>query len=301
MAKTTPKPFVFVLMPFSQDFDDVYKLGIGPACKGAGAYCERVDEQIYTENIMERIRNQIAKADLIVSDLTGQNPNVFYETGYAHALGKTTILLTQKAEDIPFDLKHTPHIVYGKSVSGIKPELRRRIKYFIDHPTKTQMVTVQALAYYVNGQNIEVSPSVNVAINDHQRNLGWTITIGIHNRGDAVIETNDIQFGFVWPTILGDPATGCGNYSQINESTYMIDISSPMFSLLPAGWIHKPIQIMNREIHETYDPFSLTVKQRRKNQANNPPLTVTQGCHNCSVRTFTAFGTREFPFTIWVK
>ena len=35
---------------------------------------------------MDRVCNQIAKADLIVADLTGRNPNVFYETGYAHAL-----------------------------------------------------------------------------------------------------------------------------------------------------------------------------------------------------------------------
>lgn len=83
----TPKPFVFVLMPFSSDFDDAYKLGIKKACKEAGAYAERVDEQIFDEQILERVYNQIAKADLIISDMTGRNPNVFYETGYAHALG----------------------------------------------------------------------------------------------------------------------------------------------------------------------------------------------------------------------
>jgi hypothetical protein len=46
MADTAPKPFVFVLMPFETAFDDVYKLGIKPACFEAGAYCERVDEQM---------------------------------------------------------------------------------------------------------------------------------------------------------------------------------------------------------------------------------------------------------------
>lgn len=58
-----PKAFVFVLMPFSKDFDDIYQVGIKPACKNAGAYCERVDEQIFVENILERVYNQIAKAD----------------------------------------------------------------------------------------------------------------------------------------------------------------------------------------------------------------------------------------------
>ncbi|MCW5852783.1 MAG: hypothetical protein KIT87_22115 [Anaerolineae bacterium] len=109
---TAPKLFVFVLMPFRDDFDDIYHAGIKQACKDVGAYCERVDEQTYEGTITQRIYNQIAKADIIVSDMTGRNPNVFYETGYAHALNKRVILLTQKADDIPFDLKDYPHIVY---------------------------------------------------------------------------------------------------------------------------------------------------------------------------------------------
>jgi nucleoside 2-deoxyribosyltransferase len=107
MSGRSPKPFVFVLMPFKNEFDDIYQLGIVAACKEAGAYCERVDEQIYHGSILERIYVQIAKADIIIADMTGQNPTVFYETGYAHALGKPYILLTQRAEDIPFDLKRS--------------------------------------------------------------------------------------------------------------------------------------------------------------------------------------------------
>jgi len=114
------KPFVFVLMPFQKEFNDVYGLGIKQACKDSGAYCERVDEQQFEESILERIYNQIAKADIIISDMTGKNPNVFYETGYAHALNKKVILLTQKAEDIPFDLKHYPHIVYEGEIVELK-------------------------------------------------------------------------------------------------------------------------------------------------------------------------------------
>ena len=77
MQGTRPKAFVFVLMPFDEAFQDTYQLGIKPACDVAGAYCERVDEQIFQESILERIFNQIAKADLIISDMTDRNPNVF--------------------------------------------------------------------------------------------------------------------------------------------------------------------------------------------------------------------------------
>src|SRR4051794_9075216 len=97
LEATTPKPFVFVLMPFEDAFKDAYEAGIKPACRDAGAYCERVDEQIFVESILDRIYSQISRADVIVADMTGRNPNVFYEVGYAHALNKLVILVTQSA------------------------------------------------------------------------------------------------------------------------------------------------------------------------------------------------------------
>ena len=61
MKETTkPKPFCFVLMPFAESFDDTYELGIKAACKDAGAYCERVDEQIFNERILDRVYNQMS-------------------------------------------------------------------------------------------------------------------------------------------------------------------------------------------------------------------------------------------------
>jgi hypothetical protein len=117
---TTPKSFVFVLMPFDNEFNDIYKYGIKEISKEVGAFAQRVDEQIFNDGILERIFNQINKADVIVADMTGRNPNVFYEVGYAHALGKIVLLLTQNASDIPFDLKHKRHLVYGNDGSKIE-------------------------------------------------------------------------------------------------------------------------------------------------------------------------------------
>ena len=139
---TAPKPFVFVLMPFNEDFDDIYKLGIKEAAKEVGAYAERVDEQIFTEGILERIFNQISKADVIVADMTGRNPNVFYEVGYAHALGKIVLLLTQKADDIPFDLKHKQHIIYGNSgskIQSLRSELTPRLNWAINESRRKEI------------------------------------------------------------------------------------------------------------------------------------------------------------------
>lgn len=126
--------FVFVIMPFDQIFNDIYELGIKSACLAAGATCERVDEQMFLENILERIYNQISRADIVVAEMTGRNPNVFYEAGYAHGLGKPVILLTKSADDIPFDLRHYPHIVYNESIITLKDQLERKIRWCIDHP-----------------------------------------------------------------------------------------------------------------------------------------------------------------------
>lgn len=120
----TERLFAFVLMPFESTFDDIYRLGIQAAAGELGMIASRVDEQVFhNEGILDRIRNQIEAADFIIADMTGKNPNVFYEVGYAHAKGKLCVLLTQRADDIPFDLQHHRHIVYGQSISSLKAKL----------------------------------------------------------------------------------------------------------------------------------------------------------------------------------
>ena len=137
MKKKSAKPFVFILMPFHENFEDIYEFGIKLACEDAGAFCQRVYEQIFTSTILQQIYNQIKRADIIVSDMTGRNPNVFYETGYAHALGKPVILLTQQKEDIPFDLTAFPHIIYEGRITNFKARLTNIIKELIKHSRQT--------------------------------------------------------------------------------------------------------------------------------------------------------------------
>lgn len=117
-------------MPFDPSFDDIYKLGIkGAVAEFSDMRAERVDEQMYSEGILERIYRQIEASDIVVADMTGQNPNVFYEVGYAHAKGKLCILLTSNANDIPFDLKHRRHIIYNDSIVTLRKELIKDIEW----------------------------------------------------------------------------------------------------------------------------------------------------------------------------
>jgi nucleoside 2-deoxyribosyltransferase len=127
MGTTEIDIFAFVLMPFEKAYDDIYKLGIKETAAQLDIVAERIDEQIFQEGILDRIYRQIEVADIIIADMSGQNPNVFYEVGYAHAKGKLCILMTKDASDIPFDLKHHRHIVYGASINGLRDSLSEEL------------------------------------------------------------------------------------------------------------------------------------------------------------------------------
>jgi nucleoside 2-deoxyribosyltransferase len=186
-------------MPFDKAFDDVYKIGIKESCEAAGAYCERVDEQIFHERILDRIYNQIAKADVVIADMTGRNPNVFYEVGYAHALGKTTVLLTSKADDIPFDLKHFSHIVYGDSLSDLRTQLTKRVKWIVDNPpTPGEPLLKEEVEVFVKDKNL-ADGAVNI---DWHTNYGPpTVSISLHNISFRTIEPGELKIGFITKNI----------------------------------------------------------------------------------------------------
>lgn len=144
--------FAFVLMPFDSRFDDIYKFGIKEPAGHLGVLAERVDEQIYSEGILDRIYRQIELADVIIADMTGQNPNVFYEVGYAHAKGKLCILLTSSADDIPFDLKHRRHIVYSESITTLKERLIEEITWARGEIENVQKSHIKVKLQSVSGE-----------------------------------------------------------------------------------------------------------------------------------------------------
>lgn len=92
-------------MPFEEPFDAIYASLISPALVTAGYEVRRADSVLDQQNVLRDILTGIDTADLIVADLTGLNPNVFYELGIAHGLGIPTVMLTQNIDDIPFDLR----------------------------------------------------------------------------------------------------------------------------------------------------------------------------------------------------
>ena len=93
-----------------------------------GIHCTRVDELHFSKSILTQIYSGIKRADFLIADLTGNSSNVFYEIGYAHALGKEVILLAQDPDKIPFDFTDMNRIEYDKhNITDLGRKLKERI------------------------------------------------------------------------------------------------------------------------------------------------------------------------------
>lgn len=107
-----------VMMPFDQGFTNVFN-SISKAAANLGLDCKRADNIWEHATIIQDIVSLIDKSRIVVCDCTGRNPNVFYEAGIAHTLGREVILITQNEQDIPFDLRHLRYIRYLNNTQGL--------------------------------------------------------------------------------------------------------------------------------------------------------------------------------------
>jgi hypothetical protein len=103
----------FVMMPFAEPVGGYYKSIYETAINKAGLRAIRADDEIFaTGKIIDQVWDGITAAKVLVAELTGRNPNVFYELGLAHALSKPVVLVSSNQGDVPFDLKHIRVIYY---------------------------------------------------------------------------------------------------------------------------------------------------------------------------------------------
>lgn len=116
---------VFVLMPFARDMKVIYEL-ICEAAAEVGLRTYRADSISKAGSIIDQIYESIAKSGLVVADLTGRNQNVMYELGLANAMGKKTLLLAQRIEEVPFDVREQRVLTYERSLTK-RSELRDRL------------------------------------------------------------------------------------------------------------------------------------------------------------------------------
>jgi guanylate kinase len=117
VIKDNPGNFAFVLMPFRDEFNKLYRFVIKPAVESEGLSCLRGDEIFTRLNVVEDILSHIEACSLIISDITGGNPNVFLELGVSMKLDKPIILLSQDSES-PFDVRTCRWINHENTLDG---------------------------------------------------------------------------------------------------------------------------------------------------------------------------------------
>jgi hypothetical protein len=130
---------VAVMMPFSMEFNPVHA-AIKSACETNGLRCQRVDDIWEESVIVQDIFNLIFRAQVVVVDFTNKNPNVLYETGIAHTLGKHVLPITQSIDDVPFDLRHhrvQKYLANKEGVAHLKAKLAKKLEQFQFSPTTT--------------------------------------------------------------------------------------------------------------------------------------------------------------------
>lgn len=93
-----------MIMPFRDDLERHFDL-VSRCGTELGLRVERVDTGAYSGSILQAIARGLAKADLIIADLTEANPNVMYELAVAHCLGKKVLLVTNDMNTVPFDIR----------------------------------------------------------------------------------------------------------------------------------------------------------------------------------------------------
>jgi len=109
------RQFGFVAMPFRDaELDALYHLNIVPAARRSGFNLVRVDEDAFTKAIVTRILRLIRQAHFVLFVATDENPNVYYEAGYAAALGKELVMCASTFADLPFDIRGDNCLAYNR-------------------------------------------------------------------------------------------------------------------------------------------------------------------------------------------
>ena len=135
----------FVVMQFTTPFDALFEDVIRPVCDELEIEAYRASDIYRPGVIIQDIIQGLHESQVIIAAITPANPNMFYELGYAHALGKPTILLADRKEtdQLPFDLNPFRVIFYDNTIRGrnhIESDLRRHLRTIRDNGFRTSGV-----------------------------------------------------------------------------------------------------------------------------------------------------------------
>ena len=120
----------FVVMQFTEPFNDLYDEVIRPVCEGLEIDAYRASDIYRPGVIFQDILQGLDESNVVIADVTPPNPNVFYELGYSHALKKPVVLLAERNTPLPFDISGYRVIFYDNTIGGksaVEADLRRHL------------------------------------------------------------------------------------------------------------------------------------------------------------------------------
>ena len=117
--KTDGPPDIFVIMPFTPDYDVVYTDHVRKVANELELSVRRADERLDSGEIMNTIWDDIFHARVVLAECTSRNANVFYELGIVHTLGKPSVMIRRKGENAPFDIAGLRWIEYEYTPRGM--------------------------------------------------------------------------------------------------------------------------------------------------------------------------------------
>lgn len=133
LTATTSRPRAFVIMQFGEPFDDFFEHVIRRVADEQGFEAFRAKDVYKPGMILEDITRDIVESEVVIAEITSGNPNVFYELGYAHAIGKQVILMADRAvADLPFDIRGYRCIFYEDTIKG-KPEVEEALRKHLEY------------------------------------------------------------------------------------------------------------------------------------------------------------------------
>jgi hypothetical protein len=181
---------VLVLTPFNDRYNETFE-NIRSVCQDVGLKCLRGDEEFLQSDILKHVLTLICRASIVVANIEGRNPNVYYELGIAHSLGKNTLMVAKTTEGLPFDIKSKRIIVYRNSVelsSRLKDEFLKlafSTRPNVEANKEDQTLLIEDAQYGINDRWFDVSAILRGKIEKGK----LSVVIGNDLAGDPAVGT----------------------------------------------------------------------------------------------------------------
>jgi hypothetical protein len=126
------RPIAFVIMPFADEFGSGYRDVIEPAIERGGLLCVRADQEPQG-HIHRMMFERIFDSAVVIADISGANPNVFYELGVSNCVARKTITVSREdsIDHVPFDIAPYRVLVYPAPPAeseGVEAQTRYRTR-----------------------------------------------------------------------------------------------------------------------------------------------------------------------------